>query len=94
LICQRKRSKGYHERKKASGGKFSAAIKAKLIAEHPEKCPKCGTPWAQVKVHKQHPDTPWHFDHHVSPQHGGTNDEKNVRIMCWPCNLKKLNKPA
>jgi hypothetical protein len=40
------------------------------------------------------PNTHWHFDHHLSPQLGGRDDDDNTRIMCWPCNLKKLNKPA
>jgi hypothetical protein len=92
LICQRDRSRAYAKRKKASGGNFSPETKAALIEANPTQCPVCGTPWSDVKKHKQHPDTPWHFDHHVSPQRGGTNEASNARIMCWPCNLKKLNK--
>ncbi|WP_410053212.1 HNH endonuclease [Bradyrhizobium sp. SZCCHNR2026] len=92
LICQRMRSRADYQRRKSSGGAFSEAIKARLRSEHPESCPICKTPWHQVKRHKQHPNTPWHFDHHISPQLGGTNADENARIMCWPCNLRKLNK--
>jgi 5-methylcytosine-specific restriction endonuclease McrA len=92
LFCQRKRSKEYAARKKASGGEFSSRIREKLIAENLERCPRCGTPWDEVPKHSQHPNTPWHFDHKVSPQHGGTNADENADILCWPCNLKKLNK--
>lgn len=77
----------------ASGGPFSSATKRALISANPERCPVCGTLWCDVPPHEQHPDTPWHFDHHVSPQNGGTNHASNARIMCWPCNLRKLNKP-
>ncbi|WP_139172623.1 HNH endonuclease [Mesorhizobium muleiense] len=91
LVCQRQRSQAYAERKKASGGAFSQAVRTRLIAENPERCPKCLTLWSQVKPHAQHPNTPWHFDHHVSPQRGGTNADENARILCWPCNLEKLN---
>src|SRR5882672_2122036 len=94
LVCQRERSRRYYERKVASGGEFSEEVKARLRSEHPEKCPGCDTPWDQVEVHSKHPNTPWHFDHHVSPQHGGTNADNNARIMCWRCNLEKLNKRA
>jgi 5-methylcytosine-specific restriction endonuclease McrA len=92
LACQRVNSNNYYLRKKASGGNFSEAVKKRLKAENPERCPVCGTRWGDVRAHKQHPDTPWHFDHHVSPEHGGTNADENARIMCWPCNLRKANK--
>ncbi|WP_413849505.1 HNH endonuclease [Albidovulum sp.] len=92
MICQRQRSRAYAERKTSSGGSFSRDVKERLIAQNPERCPVCGTNWSDVRKHQQHPETPWHFDHHLSPQHGGTNDSTNARIMCWPCNLRKLNK--
>ena len=94
MVCQRARSRGYAERRRQSGGGFSEAVKRKLIAENPDRCPKCGTPWSEVKQHAQHPNTPWHFDHDISPQMGGTSADENARIMCWPCNLRKLNKRA
>ena len=94
LQCQRRRSKAYAERKTASGGGFSPGVKERLKAANPLRCPKCNRLWSEVKKHGQHPDTPWHFDHHVSPQHGGTNDDSKARIMGWPCNLEKLNKNA
>jgi 5-methylcytosine-specific restriction endonuclease McrA len=94
MTCQRKRSKEYAARLKTSGGAFSAETKANLMAAHPDSCPLCSTLWSKVPQHSQHPDTPWHFDHIVSPQLGGTNDPSNAQILCWPCNLKKLNKRA
>ena len=94
MICQKQRSKGYGSRLKASGGGFSSKTKAALKTAHPDRCPSCGTPWADVPQHSQHPKTPWHFDHIVSPQLGGTNDPSNAQILCWPCNLSKLNKRA
>ncbi|MFC1560721.1 HNH endonuclease [Pseudomonadota bacterium] len=92
LVCQRKRSRAYAERKKASGGNFSQGVKRTLMKAHPERCPSCLIPWNEIPKHSQHPNTPWHFDHIVSPQLGGTNDPGNAQILCWPCNLRKLNK--
>ena len=94
MICQKHRSKGYGTRLRNSGGPFSAATKRLLRARHPDRCPACGTAWDQVPEHSQHPKTPWHFDHIVSPQHGGTNAPENAQILCWPCNLRKLDKSA
>lgn len=88
MVCQRKRSKEYSARTP----RFSVEVKRRLVAEHPERCPRCSTAWSEIKPHAQHPNTPWHFDHHVSPQHGGDNSYENARIICWPCNLGKLNK--
>lgn len=93
LICQRRRSKAYGERKKNSGGDFALGVKQSLIEAHPQRCPVCDTPWTEVPIHSQHPNTPWHFDHIVSPLHEGTNAPENAQILCWPCNLKKLDKP-
>lgn len=92
LVCQRRRSKAYAQRKKLSGGDFSKETKQALIDANPDCCPVCKTAWGDVRNHSQHPKTPWHFDHIVSPQLGGTNDPSNAQILCWPCNLKKLNK--
>jgi len=92
LVCQRRRSKEYAKRKKNSGGDFSLETKQTLKDAHPNHCPACKTAWSEVRIHNQHPDTPWHFDHIVSPQLGGTNEPSNAQILCWPCNLKKLNK--
>ena len=94
MVCQRKRSRAYARRLKESGGPFSKETKARLRVQNPEKCPLCHTPWDAVPTHGLHPETPWHFDHIISPQFGGTNDPSNAQIMCWPCNLKKLNKPG
>ena len=93
LVCQKRRSKEYAQRKKQSGGNFSTATKQALIKANPDYCPACKTLWSEVPEHSQHPDTPWHFDHIISPQLGGTNAPNNAQILCWPCNLKKLNKP-
>ncbi|WP_123598208.1 HNH endonuclease [Pseudomonas frederiksbergensis] len=94
MTCQKQRSKGYSARLKASGGGFSSETKERLKAAHPNCCPLCLTPWQNVPQHSQHPNTPWHFDHIVSPQMGGTNAPSNAQILCWSCNLKKLNKLA
>jgi|SRR6185312_5747448 len=92
LTCQRVRSKQYAQRKKAAGGGFPTEVKRKLIAENPDRCPRCGSLWIEIPKHKQHPNTPWHFDHILSPQKGGLSTKENAAIICWPCNLKKLNK--
>jgi hypothetical protein len=91
MVCQRNRSNEYAKRKKAAGGDFSTEIKARLKAENQIGCPRCGRPWREIPKHAQHPDTPWHFDHRVSLHSGGTSTDSNAQIMCWPCNLKKLN---
>ncbi len=88
MVCQRKRSKEYSGRTP----RFPKAVKDRLRSEHQVRCPNCLTLWKDVKLHSRHPNTPWHFDHHLSPQHGGDGSYENARIICWPCNLKKLNK--
>jgi 5-methylcytosine-specific restriction endonuclease McrA len=40
-------------------------------------CPKCGVV-ARMTV-----------DHVVKPRDGGTNDKRNLRYMCGPCNSKR-----
>jgi 5-methylcytosine-specific restriction endonuclease McrA len=91
LVCQSERSKAYAERKKLSGGSFSSETKKALLAANPKQCPKCNRAWGDILKHAQHPNTPHHFDHHISPQKGGTNDDSNARILCWQCNLEKSN---
>ena len=92
LACQRNRSKRDYLRRKAAGGSFANVVKKRLIAEHPKRCPKCKRLWTDIPKHMQHPNTPWHFDHIVSPQKGGLSTADNAAILCWQCNLKKLNR--
>jgi hypothetical protein len=78
LTCQRRRSREYAARRKASGGGFSKAVRIALITANPDRCPVCSTLWSEVRRHEQHPRTPWHLDHDVSPQNGGTNDPRQL----------------
>lgn len=34
------------------------------------------------------------IDHIKAVSEGGTDEESNLRTLCWPCNFKKANKPA
>ena len=45
---------------------------------------RCASPWCRKKLGKK-----YHVDHIVALARGGSNDRKNLQILCPPCNVKK-----
>lgn len=72
----------YHNRrarKVAAGGSHTYADIEKLILLQKNKCPVC-----RVSLKKG-----YHVDHIIPLFRGGTNDIRNIQILCPTCNLKK-----
>ena len=47
-----------------------------------ERCEYCRVPQAAFR-------RPFHIEHIVARQHGGTTESDNLAFACWQCNLKK-----
>ena len=47
------------------------------------KCEYCGLPQHLV------PLVPFHIEHIISKQHGGTDAPENLALVCYHCNLHK-----
>lgn len=67
-------------------GKHTATDVAEILALQ---VGKCAHPWCRVKLGKK-----YEVDHIVAIARGGTNDRRNLQILCRPCNAKKWAKDA
>jgi 5-methylcytosine-specific restriction endonuclease McrA len=47
-----------------------------------ERCEYCRVPQAAFR-------RPFHIEHIVARQHGGTTEMDNLALACWQCNFKK-----
>ena len=78
-----KRAAGEHRRrarKAGSGGSYTSEDLREIFKMQRGKCALCS-----CKV------TPrsWHVDHIQPLSRGGSNDRRNIQILCRPCNLSK-----
>lgn len=55
--------------------------RVRLRAEN--RCEYCGLPQEVV------PLAPFHIEHIIPKQHGGTDDDENLALSCYHCNLHK-----
>lgn len=67
-------------RRKGAAGRFSKAEIDKIRALQRGRCAYCRQSLARVNEHK---------DHIIPIALGGTNDARNIQLLCEPCNLSK-----
>lgn len=60
---------------------MTPARRARVLAEHGERCHACQTT-----------DGPFQIDHWVPLFLGGSEDEENLRPLCEPCHMAKTKK--
>jgi len=79
-----------------SSGTISNAMRRRVFAEEGLVCAICGRPGYEVKHRNSQPS--YHtavdgiylgIDHIVPRSRGGTNERKNLRVLCTYCNSKK-----
>lgn len=68
-------------RKMAAGGSHTADDIHKLLWLQVH---LCAHPWCRVSIKDK-----YHIDHIVALARGGSNDRRNIQLLCPPCNLKK-----
>lgn len=67
--------------KREAGGKHSVAdVLALFKLQHG----KCAHPWCAKSL-----ASGYHVDHVIPLSHGGSNDRRNLALLCQPCNNKK-----
>ncbi len=71
-------------RKRGNGGKHTGAEIEDILRLQKFKCAYCG---ASVRKKKNR-----HVDHITPLVKGGTNDRRNLKVLCPPCNLSKKAK--
>ena len=69
-------------RQKNNGGSHSLADIRELIAAQRNRCAYC-----RVKL-----GSAYHVDHIVALARGGSNDKRNLQILCAPCNQSKSSR--
>lgn len=74
IRCQNRRA-----RKRASGGKLSPGLSARLLKLQRGKCACCGLPLGDD----------YHLDHIMPLALGGTNADDNIQLLRSKCNLQK-----
>lgn len=77
-------SRNKRARKRLAGGSHTSADIAsirKLQRDH------CAEPSCRIKLHGK-----GHVDHIVPLFRGGSNDRRNLQILCAPCNMRKRYK--
>lgn len=67
-------------RKAAASGSFGLEDVKLLAVSQKNKCPIC-----LIKITKE----TWHIDHIMALSMGGSNDRKNIQLLCGPCNMSK-----
>jgi 5-methylcytosine-specific restriction endonuclease McrA len=68
-------------RKRGAGGSHTAADIEWLLNKQKN---KCAHSWCRISLADGH-----HVDHMVPLALGGSNDRRNIQLLCEPCNLKK-----
>ena len=76
-----KAAKQNHRAKELAGGTHTAKDIASLFKTQKG---KCAHSWCRVLLPKS-----YHVDHVMPLARGGTNDRKNLQLLCPPCNLRK-----
>lgn len=66
-------------RKNGNGGEYTGADVAAIIKYQRNRCAYC-----RVKLGKK-----YHIDHIIPLARGGSNDRRNLQVLCAPCNLSK-----
>jgi len=64
-------------------GNVSPDIRDRLIKLQKSRCACCGIKLDKVAIH---------LDHIIPVTKGGPHDDKNLQVLCQPCNNKKYNK--
>jgi len=80
--ANRIKSHNYLSRLKASGGKLSKGLSAKLFNLQRGLCPCC----------KQPLENDYHLDHKMPLALGGANEDWNMQLLRATCNIKKSAK--
>lgn len=73
--------KARRHRKRGASGTFTAVDISALMSLQNG---KCAHPWCRVSLKAGH-----HIDHVMPLARGGSNDKRNLQLLCPPCNLKK-----
>lgn len=71
-------------RKERSSGRYTAKQIRGLYARQKG---LCAHSWCKARLKKG-----YHIDHRVPLANGGSNDIRNIQLLCVPCNLKKSAK--
>lgn len=77
VYCRNRRSV-----RKNAGGTHSKEDIAAILSAQKCRCGYCGKPVGKI----------YHVDHIVSLKRGGSNDKRNLQILCPNCNLRKSAK--
>lgn len=72
----------YRTRKRLNGGAHTVDDVKDIFAKQRARCALCG-----IRLGRK-----WHVDHIVSVRRGGSNDRRNLQILCQPCNNQKSSK--
>lgn len=70
-------------KKRASGGKLSPDLKVRLFASQKGCCACC---------RRDLPIEEFHLDHVMPLSKGGSHEDKNMQLLCQPCNQSKYAK--
>lgn len=73
--------KARRHRKRGAAGTFTATNIASLMDIQRG---RCAHPWCRASLKAGH-----HIDHVMPLARGGSNDRRNLQLLCPPCNLKK-----
>ena len=70
-------------------------LRNKLFDKCKGKCPVCNCSMVKTQIGDTHSKHLATLDHIIPLREGGTNENKNLRIMCRQCNMKrdKENEP-
>jgi len=75
--------RGREARKRGNGGTHTAEDIQDIFKQQRGKCAICAVSLKSIS---------WHVDHVIPVVAGGSNDRRNLQILCAPCNLGKGGK--